>query len=256
MKRISHAPEYQPLHAGNCTQNQPVFSHLKDNLASVINSFKTFSTGCHTQKDHNIRKVCERLIALTCMTPECYLTPEIKACAAELGFVLPNQIEPVSAENGQATASIGKLSVLSTSSVSAQAAYNMLRQQQDKYLSAGYECSQESADTIQMVLEMAEQGFCLARDHSSRYGDNYIVTTKPAENTPNKEICITPEKRRLLHSAAYRMNLALTRQLMAAHYKNESIISNTGGSALSGENLSNLSRQLFYPDFNNISIAT
>ncbi|WP_274370351.1 hypothetical protein [Morganella morganii] len=52
------------------------------------------------------------------------------------------------------------------------------------------------------------------------------------------------------------MNLALTRQLMAAHYKNKSIMSNTGGSALSGENLSNLSRQLFYPDFNKISIAT
>lgn len=256
MKRISHAPEYQSLHAGNCTQNQPVFSHLKDNLASVINSVKTFSTGCHTQKDHNIRKVCERLIALTCMTPECYLTPEIKACAAEIGFVLPNQIEPVSAENGQATASIGKLSALSTSSLSAQAAYNMLRQQQDKYLSAGYEFSQESADTIQMVLAMAEQGFCLARDHSSRYGDKYIVTTKSAENTPDNALSITPEQRQILHSAACRMNLALTLQLKVVNYNNESIISNTGGATLSEENLSNLSRQLFYPDFNNISIAT
>ncbi|EMJ9776091.1 hypothetical protein RGO69_002903 [Morganella morganii] len=255
MKIISHAPEYQPLRAGSCTQNQPVFSHLKDNLASVANSFKTFSTGCHTQKDHNIRKVCERLIALTCMTPECYLTPVMKECAEEIGVVLPNKIEPVSAENGQATASIGKLSVLSTSSVSAQAAYNMLRQQQDKYLSAGYEFSQESADTIQMVLEMAEQGFCLARDHSSRYGDKYIVTTKSAENTPDNALSITPEQRQILHSAAYRMNHALTRQLMAAHYKNESIISNTGGSALSGQNHSNLSRQLFYPDFYNIPIT-
>ncbi|KJF79088.1 hypothetical protein UA45_01715 [Morganella morganii] len=256
MKIISYTPEYQPLRTGSCTENQPVFSHLKDNLASVINSFKTFSTGCHTQKDHNIRKVCERLIALTCMTPECYLTPVIKTCAAELGFVLPNQTEPVSAENGQATASIGKLSVLSTSSVSAQAAYNMLRQQQDKYLSSGHEFSQENADTIQMVLEMAEQGFCLARDHSSRYEDKYIVTAKPAENTQNNAISITPEKHRLLHSAAYRMNLALTRQLIDVHYKNESIMSNTGGSVLSRQNFSNLSHQIFYPDFNNISIAT
>ncbi len=106
MKIISRAPEYQPLHAGNCTQTQPGFSHLKDNLASVINSFKTFSTGCHTQKDHNIRKVCERLIALTCMTPECYLTPVPEKCAQELGVVLPNKIEPVSAENGQKTRQI------------------------------------------------------------------------------------------------------------------------------------------------------
>ncbi|MET4889388.1 hypothetical protein JC794_11430 [Morganella morganii] len=255
MKIISHAPEYQPLRAGSCTQNQPVFSYLKDNLASVINSFKTFSTGCHTQKDHNIRKVCERLIALTCMTPECYLTPVIKACAQELGFVLPGQTEPVAAENGQATASIGKLSVLSTSSVPAQAAYNMLKKQQDKYLSSESGFSQKSADTIQMVLEMAEQGFCLARDHSSRYEDKYIVTAKPAENTQNKEICITPEKLEILHSAAYRMNHTLTRQLITAHYKNESIRSNTGGSALSGQNFSNLSHQIFYPDFNNISIA-
>lgn len=106
-----------------------------------------------------------------------------------------------------------------------------------------------------MVLEMAEQGFCLSRDHSSRYEDKYIFTAKPAENTQNKEICITPEKLKILHSAAYRMNLALTCQLMTAHYKNESIMSNTGGTSLSEPNFSNLSYHIFYPCFDNISIA-
>lgn len=254
MIKIFHAPKYQPLHAESCTENYPVFSHLKDNLASVINNVKTFSTGCHTQKDHNIRKVCEQLIALTCIMPECYLTSRLTACAKEINFTLPDKIEPVSSENYQTAPSIGKLSVLKTSSSSAQTAYNMLKKQQDKYLSSESGLSQKSADTIQMVLEMAEQGFCLARDHSSRYEDKYIVTVKPAENTQNKEICITPEKLEILRSAANRRHRTLTAQVMAAHYKNESIMSNTGGTSLSEQSFSDLSHHLFYACFDNISI--
>ncbi|QXO42691.1 hypothetical protein JA116_19610 [Morganella morganii] len=101
-------------------ESRNIFQAIADKFVAVVNSCKTFSTGCSTQKDHNIQKACERLAALTLVKPESYTTSEMKESAEKLGMTLPYDTESVSKRNLSAADSIGKLFTLKTTECSAQ----------------------------------------------------------------------------------------------------------------------------------------
>lgn len=139
----------QPVRETQITgENRNIFQAIADKFVAVVNSCKTFSTGCSTQKDHNIQKACERLAALTRAEPKCYITDAMKRGAEKLGMVLPdNKISVSSNADTSVAASIGKLSVLKTTECSAQELHDMLSKQLGK---SG--TSQEMREKIQMAL--------------------------------------------------------------------------------------------------------
>ena len=140
----------------NTSENKSIFRSIADKSISVINSCKTFSTGCDTQKGHNIQKACERLAALTLVKPEHYTTDIMKECAKKLEMTLPRDTESVSKADTSAAASIGKVSTLRTSGTSAQELYNMLSKQLDKYQLSETDSSPENMGKIQATLNMVD----------------------------------------------------------------------------------------------------
>lgn len=135
-------------------ENRNIFRAIADKFVAIVNSCKTFSTGCSTQKDHNIQKACERLAALTLVKPEFYTTDAMKESAEKLGMTLPCDTESVSGKSDiSGAASIGKLSALKTSECSAQELHDMLSKQLYKPGT-----SQEMRSTIQTTLNMVNAG--------------------------------------------------------------------------------------------------
>ncbi|QXO76660.1 hypothetical protein JC794_20020 [Morganella morganii] len=134
-------------------ESRNIFQAIADKFVAVVNSCKTFSTGCSTQKDHNIQKACERLAALTLVKPESYTTSEMKESAEKLGMTLPYDTESVSKRNLSAADSIGKLFTLKTTECSAQELHDMLSKQLDKPGT-----SPEMHEKIQTILGMADAG--------------------------------------------------------------------------------------------------
>lgn len=134
-------------------QGRDTFQKTADKFVAVVNSCKTFSTGCSTQKDHNIMKACGVLLAKTLVKQEYYTEGFTGECVKKLGMTLPDKIFARSETGVPGSASIGKLSVLKASECSAQELYDMLSKQL-------YEpdTTPEVREKIRMVLEMAEKG--------------------------------------------------------------------------------------------------
>ena len=143
----------QPVRETQITgESRNIFQAIADKFVAVVNSCKTFSTGCSTQKDHNIQKACERLAALTLAEPERYTTDAMTRGAEKLGMTLPDsQVSVSSKADISGAASIGKLSVLKTTEYSAQELHGMLSKQLDKPGT-----SQEMREKIQMALGKAD----------------------------------------------------------------------------------------------------
>lgn len=147
------AIEQQPVRETQITgESRNIFQAIADKFVAVVNSCKTFSTGCSTQKDHNIQKACERLAALTLAEPKCYITDAMERGAEKLGMTLPDsQVSVNSNADVSGAASIGKLSVLKTTEYSAQELHDMLSKQLDKPGT-----SQEMREKIQIALGKAD----------------------------------------------------------------------------------------------------
>lgn len=143
----------QPVRETQITgESRNIFQAIADKFVAVVNSCKTFSTGCSTQKDHNIQKACERLAALTLAEPEHYTTDAMKRGAEKLGMTLPDSKAAVNSNADiSGAASIGKLSVLKTTEYSAQELHDMLSKQLDKPGT-----SPEMRDKIQIALGKAD----------------------------------------------------------------------------------------------------
>ncbi|HCE8947653.1 TPA: hypothetical protein NHT78_000697 [Morganella morganii] len=134
-------------------ESKNIFQKVADKVVAVVNSCRTFSTECSTQKDHNIQKACERLAALTLVSPETYITGTMKESAVKLDIVLPGNTASVSRQTDtSAAASIGKLSMMKTSQCTAQELYNMLSKQQSK---SG--TSEEMNEKIKVTLDMVDK---------------------------------------------------------------------------------------------------
>ncbi|WP_274369903.1 hypothetical protein [Morganella morganii] len=145
----------QPVRETQITgESRNIFQAIADKFVAVVNSCKTFSTECCTQKDHNIQKACERLVALTLAEPECYTTDAMERDAKKFGITLPdNKVSVSSNADISGAASIGKLSVLKTTEYSAQELHDMLSKQRDKPGT-----SPEMRGKIQMTLNMVNSG--------------------------------------------------------------------------------------------------
>lgn len=143
----------QPVRETQITgESRNIFQAIADKFVAVVNSCKTFSTGCSTQKDHNIQKACERLAALSLVEPKCYITDAMERGAEKLGMTLPDsQVSVNSNADISGAASIGKLSVLKTTEYSAQELHDMLSKQLDKPGT-----SQEMREKIQIALGKAD----------------------------------------------------------------------------------------------------
>ncbi|MCU6223196.1 hypothetical protein [Morganella morganii] len=143
----------QPVRETQITgESRNIFQAIADKFVAVVNSCKTFSTGCSTQKDHNIQKACERLAALTLAEPERYTTDAMKRGAEKLGMTLPDSKAAVNSNADiSGAASIGKLSVLKTTEYSAQELHDMLSKQLDKPGT-----SPEMREKIQIALGKAD----------------------------------------------------------------------------------------------------
>lgn len=135
------------------TDNSHFFQTVADKFVSVVNSCKTFTTGCSSQKDHNIMKACGALLAKTLVKPEYYTSGFTGKCAEKLDMKLPDKILARSETGVPGSASIGKLSVLKASEHSAQDLYDMLSKQLHKP-----DTSPEMQEKIRAVLDMAEKG--------------------------------------------------------------------------------------------------
>ncbi|HHZ8504415.1 TPA: hypothetical protein ACWL6U_001900 [Morganella morganii] len=134
-------------------KNRNVFLTAADKFVSVVNSCKTFSTGCSTQKEHNIMKACGALLAQTLVKQEYYTEGFTGECVKKLGMTLPDKIFARSETGVPGSASIGRLSVLKASACSAQELYDMLSKQLHKP-----DTTSEMREKIQVALEMAEKG--------------------------------------------------------------------------------------------------
>lgn len=134
-------------------ENRNIFQTVADQLAAVMNSCKTFSTGYSTQKDHNIMKACGALLAQALVKQEYYTEGFTGSCVKELGMTLPDKIFARSETGVPGSASIGRLSVLKASEYSAQELYDMLSKQLHKP-----DTAPEMQEKIRTVLEMAEKG--------------------------------------------------------------------------------------------------
>ncbi len=73
-------------------ENRNIFQTAADKFVAVVNSCKTFSTGCSTQKDHNIMKACGALLAQTLVKQECYTEGFTGGCVKQLDMALPDKI--------------------------------------------------------------------------------------------------------------------------------------------------------------------
>lgn len=129
------------------------FQMTADKFVAVVNSCKTFSTGCSTQKEHNIMKACGALLAQTLVKQEYYTEGFTGECVKKLGMTLPDKIFARSETGVPGSASIGRLSVLKASECSAQELYDMLSS--ELYEQKG---SPEMLEKIRTVMEMAEKG--------------------------------------------------------------------------------------------------
>ncbi len=134
-------------------ENRNIFQTAADKFVSVVNSCKTFSTGCSTQKDHNIMKACGALLAKTLVKQEYYTEGFTGECVKKLGMTLPDKIFARSETGVPGSASIGRLSALKASECSAQELYDMLSKQLHKP-----DTAPEMQEKIRAVLEMAEKG--------------------------------------------------------------------------------------------------
>lgn len=134
-------------------ENRNIFQTAADKFVSVVNSCKTFSTGCSTQKDHNIMKACGSLLAQTLVKPEYYTEGFTGECVKKLNMAIPDKIFARSETGVPGSASIGRLSVLKASECSAQELYDMLSKQLHKP-----DTAPEMQEKIRAVLEMAEKG--------------------------------------------------------------------------------------------------
>ncbi|MET4862136.1 hypothetical protein [Morganella morganii] len=134
-------------------ENRNVFLTAADKFVSVVNSCKTFSTGCSTQKEHNIMKACGALLAQTLVKQEYYTEGFTGECVKKLGMTLPDKIFARSETGVPGSASIGRLSVLKASECSAQELYDMLSKQLHKP-----DTTSEMREKIQVALEMTEKG--------------------------------------------------------------------------------------------------
>ena len=160
-------------------QVRGAFQKAEDKFVSVVNSCKTFSTGCSTQKDHNIMKACGALLAKTLVKPECYTSGLIDTCANKINIILPCNPESVSAKaDNSAAASIGKLSGLKISDCSAQELYDMLSKQLYKP-----ETSQEMREKIQTVLNMVNAGLSSKYVMESEYAGSVERSIDQIKNT-------------------------------------------------------------------------
>lgn len=126
---------------------------VTDNLVTVMNSCQTFSTGCRTQKDHNIMKACGALLAKTLVKQKYYTEGFTGSCVKKLGMTLPDKIFARSETGVPGSASIGRLSALKASECSAQELYDMLSKQMQKP-----DTAPEMQEKIRAVLGMAEKG--------------------------------------------------------------------------------------------------
>ncbi|CAK7068244.1 TPA: hypothetical protein RG697_001787 [Morganella morganii] len=134
-------------------ENRNIFQTAADKFVAVVNSCKTFSTGCSTQKDHNIMKACGALLAQTLVKQECYTEGFTGGCVKQLDMALPDKIFARSETGVPGSASVGRLSALKASECSAQELYDMLSKQLHKP-----DTAPEMQEKIRMVLEMAEKG--------------------------------------------------------------------------------------------------
>ena len=160
-------------------QGRGAFQKTADKFVAVVNSCKTFSTGCSTQKDHNIMKACGALLAKTLVKPECYTSGLIDTCTNKINITLPRNPESVSAEaDNSSAASIGKLSDLKTSDCSAQELYDMLSKQLDKPGT-----SQEMRETIQTALKMVNTGLSSKYVMESEYAGSVERSIDQMKNT-------------------------------------------------------------------------
>lgn len=160
-------------------QGRDAFQKTVGKFVAVVNSCKTFSTGCSTQKDHNIMKACGALLAKTLVKPECYTSGLIDICANKINIILPRNTESVSAKaDNSAAASIGKLSDLKTSDCSAQELFDMLSKQLYKP-----ETSQEMRENIQTVLNMVNTGLSSKYVMGSEYAGSVERSIDQIKNT-------------------------------------------------------------------------
>ncbi len=141
-----------PVHQ-TTAENRNIFQIAADQFVSVVNSCKTFSTGCSTQKDHNIIKACGALLAKTLVKQEYYTEGFTGSCVKKLGMTLPDKILDRSKTGVPGSASISRLSVLKASECSAQELYDMLSKQLKKP-----DTAPEMQEKIRAVLGMAENG--------------------------------------------------------------------------------------------------
>lgn len=153
LSEAGQLPVHKTLVNQITTYNSHFFQTVADKFVSVVNSCKTFSTGCSTQKDHNIMKACGALLAKTLVKPEYYTSGFTGKCAEKLDMKLPDKILARSETGVPGSASIGKLSVLKASEHSAQVLYDMLSKQLHKP-----DTSPEMQEKIRAVLDMAEKG--------------------------------------------------------------------------------------------------
>lgn len=175
----------QPVRETQITgENRNIFQAIADKFVAVVNSCKTFSTGCSTQKDHNIQKACERLAALTLVEPERYTTDAMERGAEKLGMALPdNKVAVSSKADLSGAASIGKLSVLKTSAYSAQELHDMLSKQRDKPGT-----SQEMREKIQTTLNMVNTGISSNDIAGTEYAETVERGTDKIKNAAITEI--------------------------------------------------------------------
>lgn len=175
----------QPVRETQITgENRNIFQAIADKFVAVVNSCKTFSTGCSTQKDHNIQKACERLAALTLVEPERYTTDAMERGAEKLGMALPdNKVAVSSKADLSGAASIGKLSVLKTSAYSAQELHDMLSKQRDKLGT-----SQEMREKIQTTLNMVNTGISSNDIAGTEYAGTVERGTDKIKNAAITEI--------------------------------------------------------------------
>lgn len=175
----------QPVRETQITgENRNIFQAIADKFVAVVNSCKTFSTGCSTQKDHNIQKACERLAALTLVEPERYTTDAMERSAEKLGMALPdNKVSVSSKADLSGTASIGKLSVLKTSAYSAQELHDILSKQRDKPGT-----SQEMREKIQTTLNMVNTGISSNDIAGTEYAGTVERGTDKIKNAAITEI--------------------------------------------------------------------
>lgn len=133
-------------------QGRDTFQKTADKFVAVGNSCKTFSTGCSTQKDHNIMKACGVLLAKTLVKQEYYTEGFTGECVKKLGMTLPDKIFARSETGVPGSEFISRWFDLEGLKYSAQDLYDILSQALYKQ-----ESSPEMLEKIRTVLKMTEK---------------------------------------------------------------------------------------------------